>query len=197
MTQTTISKALRRVGIRWRKAKRRVYSPDPLYVVKRQRVEQLQQMALAGDLTSHTSARRRSDEPPKAIVSDGDNWQRYQAAYRGQVTAHEVAEVGKMPRCSDPAYGFATYICLHCGETKQEAFSCKSRVCSSCGKVHADEWSRQLTGRLFNPSASLRTGYPPSHNLHRSRQTVAAVGSASSVAQSVICLGQGGDPTSK
>lgn len=55
-----------------------------------------------------------------------------------------------MLRCGDPAYGFATYICLHCGETKQVAFSCKSRVCSSCGKVHADEWSRQLVGRLFN-----------------------------------------------
>ena len=29
VTQTTISKALRRVGIRWRRAKRRVYSPAP------------------------------------------------------------------------------------------------------------------------------------------------------------------------
>ena len=66
VTQTTISKALRRSGIRWRRAKRRVHSPDPLYIVKRQRVEQLRQMALAGDLSSHTSARRRSDEPPKS-----------------------------------------------------------------------------------------------------------------------------------
>ena len=33
VTQTTISKALRRVGIRWRRAKRRVHSPDPLYIV--------------------------------------------------------------------------------------------------------------------------------------------------------------------
>lgn len=66
VTQTTISKALRRAGIRWRRAKRRVHSPDPLYVVKRQRVDQLRQMALVGSLTSHSSARRRSDEPPKA-----------------------------------------------------------------------------------------------------------------------------------
>lgn len=66
VTQATISKALRRVGIRWRRAKRRVHSPDPLYVVKRQRVDQLRQMALAGGLTSQSSARRRSDEPPKS-----------------------------------------------------------------------------------------------------------------------------------
>ena len=66
VTQTTISKALRRAGIRWRRAKRRVHSPDPLYVVKRQRVEQLRQLALAGGLSSQSSARRRSDEPPKS-----------------------------------------------------------------------------------------------------------------------------------
>ena len=66
VTQATISNALRRVGIRWRRAKRRVHSPDPLYVVKRQRVDQLRQMALAGSLTTQSSARRRSDEPPKS-----------------------------------------------------------------------------------------------------------------------------------
>ena len=65
VTQTTISKALRRVGIRWRRAKHRVHSPDPLYVVKRQRLEHLQQAALAGTLTSREAAHPRSDEPPK------------------------------------------------------------------------------------------------------------------------------------
>jgi hypothetical protein len=66
---------------------------------------------------------------------------------RGKSQLIQVAEVKKMLHCGDPAYGFATYICLNCGETKRVAFSCKSRVCSSCGKVHADEWSRQLVGR--------------------------------------------------
>jgi transposase len=65
VTQTTISKALRKAGIRWQRAKLRVYSPDPLYVVKRQRVDALKQMALAGTLTSQR-ATYRSDEPPKA-----------------------------------------------------------------------------------------------------------------------------------
>jgi transposase len=65
VTQTTISKTLRRVGIRWRRAKRRVHSPDPLYVVKRQRVADLQQLALSGSLTSEAAAHPRSDEPPR------------------------------------------------------------------------------------------------------------------------------------
>lgn len=64
VTQTTISKALRRVGIRWRRAKRRVHSPDPLYIVKRQRIAHLQQLALSGHLTSRV-AHPESDEPPK------------------------------------------------------------------------------------------------------------------------------------
>jgi transposase len=64
-SQTTLSKALRRVGIRWRRAKRRVHSPDPLYVVKRQRIADLKQLALSGDLTSEAAAHPRSDEPPK------------------------------------------------------------------------------------------------------------------------------------
>jgi transposase len=65
VSQPTIAKHLRQVGIRWRRAKLRVYSPDPLYQVKRQRIQQLQQMALRGDLTSRAAAHPRSDEPPK------------------------------------------------------------------------------------------------------------------------------------
>jgi DDE superfamily endonuclease len=53
------------VGIRWRRAKQRVYSPDPLYVVKRQRVEQVKEKALRGTLTSQSATHPRSDEPPK------------------------------------------------------------------------------------------------------------------------------------
>ena len=84
------------------------------------------------------------------IVNDKDNWERYQEAYWDQVTPHQIAEVEKMLGCGDPKNGFATYICLTCGEQVQVSFSCKSRVCSSCGKVHADKWSNQLVGRLFN-----------------------------------------------
>jgi Putative transposase/Transposase zinc-binding domain len=86
----------------------------------------------------------------KDIVSDGDNWVRYQQEYAGHVSGHQIAEVEKMLACGDPAHGFATYICLKCGERVHVWFSCKSRVCSSCGKVYADEWAQQLTSRMFN-----------------------------------------------
>lgn len=65
VTQPTIATSLHKAGIRWRRAKLRVHSPDPLYQVKRQRIAHLQQQALRGDLTSRESAHPRSDEPPK------------------------------------------------------------------------------------------------------------------------------------
>jgi transposase len=68
VTQTTISKTLRRVGIVWRRAKRRVHSPDPLYVVKRQRVADLEQLAISGSLSTQAAAHPRSDEPPKTAT---------------------------------------------------------------------------------------------------------------------------------
>lgn len=86
----------------------------------------------------------------KAIVQDKDNWSRYQSVYADRVTAHQIVEVEKMLNCGSPKNGFATYSCLRCGETAQVCFSCKSRVCSSCGKVHADEWAQQLASRMIN-----------------------------------------------
>ncbi len=86
----------------------------------------------------------------KSIVQDKDNWRRYQSIYADRVTTDQIAEVEKMLGCGDPNNGFTTYICLKCGETEVVSFSCKSRVCASCGKVHADEWSKQLISQLFN-----------------------------------------------
>jgi hypothetical protein len=86
----------------------------------------------------------------KRIVLAGDNWERYQRAYAGQVLSEQLAEVEKMMGCRKPRNGYATYICLNCGETKKVPFSCKSRVCSSCGKVAAEEWSKEVTSRMFS-----------------------------------------------
>ena len=51
ITQGTISKSLQAVGLRWRRAKLKVQSPDPLYQVKRDRVEALRQRAEKNALT--------------------------------------------------------------------------------------------------------------------------------------------------
>ena len=62
VSQGTISKALRAVGIHWRRAKLKVHSPDPMYQVKRERIEHLRQRALTGELSSADAER----PPPEA-----------------------------------------------------------------------------------------------------------------------------------
>lgn len=61
ISQPTLAQTLKAAGIRWRRARLRIHSPDPLYLVKRERVEGLRQMALTGELsTTHAT-----DPPPK------------------------------------------------------------------------------------------------------------------------------------
>ena len=85
----------------------------------------------------------------KGIVGDGENWKKYQESYGEEVTKEQRREVEKMLGCGDGSAGFARYVCLDCGEEKCISFSCKSRVCSGCGKVYADEWSERLASRLL------------------------------------------------
>jgi hypothetical protein len=58
--------------------------------------------------------------------------------------------VEKMLRCRDPSYGFLTYRCPECGEVKTIPLTCKSRICTSCGKKYADQWADRLAQTLFS-----------------------------------------------
>jgi hypothetical protein len=86
----------------------------------------------------------------KEIIREGDNRERYKEAYREEITQEQIREVEKMLGCGEKEKGYVTYICMSSGEKKEVGFSCKSRVCSSCGKVHADEWSKQMAERMLN-----------------------------------------------
>jgi transposase len=64
-TQSAISKNLKRLDIRWNRGKLKVTSPDPLYTVKRERVETLKIKAQAGTLSSHDATDADKSQPPK------------------------------------------------------------------------------------------------------------------------------------
>lgn len=57
-----------------------------------------------------------------------------------------------MLHCRDPDHGYRTYRCPECGEVTKVPFACKSRICTSCGKKHADEWADKLAETLYNVS---------------------------------------------
>ena len=65
LSQATLSKTLRKAGVNWRRAKLTVTSPDPLYTVKRERLQQLKDQALQGSLTSQAAQRPPPLQPPK------------------------------------------------------------------------------------------------------------------------------------
>jgi transposase len=65
LSQSAISKTLRKAGVSWRRAKLTVTSPDPLYTVKRERLQMLKTKAQQGCLTSQAAERPAPDQPPK------------------------------------------------------------------------------------------------------------------------------------
>jgi len=46
--------------------------------------------------------------------------------------------------------GYAEYVCPHCGNKKQVPFTCKSRFCTSCGKIYIDKWVEKIVGNIFD-----------------------------------------------
>ena len=86
----------------------------------------------------------------RTILLADSNWERYQNERVGQLRPIEIEEVNKMLACGDPKAGFVTLLCLKCGEQKRIPFTCKSRLCSRCGKRHTDQWSAQIGSALYN-----------------------------------------------
>ncbi|WP_082225127.1 transposase zinc-binding domain-containing protein [Pseudobacteroides cellulosolvens] len=61
----------------------------------------------------------------------------------------ERREVEKMLSCMDPEKGHSVYMCCDCGEAKILPHSCKSRICTVCGKKHADEWAEKVNKEMY------------------------------------------------
>ncbi|MDR2700181.1 MAG: transposase zinc-binding domain-containing protein [Nitrososphaerota archaeon] len=58
----------------------------------------------------------------------------------------------KLKRCCtvETQNGFLTYKCAECSATKTVPLACKSRICSQCGKKHADQWADELVRGTTN-----------------------------------------------
>ena len=76
-----------------------------------------------------------------------DWWPVYEKACKARKVEREV--VGKAMKCGDPEMGFVQYLCPKCGETKKIPFSCHSRFCISCARLHLEEWVEKMKGRMF------------------------------------------------
>lgn len=58
-------------------------------------------------------------------------------------------EVEKIINCGKFENGYLEYTCGSCGEVKRVGFTCKSRLCSSCGKKYVDERSEKMSSKML------------------------------------------------
>lgn len=71
-----------------------------------------------------------------------DHWPFFLAKYGDRLRPSITEEVDKVLACRDPLkLGYHMYVCKECGKVERVVpHSCKSRFCSSCGKVATDAW---------------------------------------------------------
>lgn len=77
-----------------------------------------------------------------------DHWDEFVKLYGNKIRKVVFKEVEKMMNCGDIKNGYIEYTCLSCGESKKVAFRCRSRFCTSCGKVYVDQRAENMTKKL-------------------------------------------------
>jgi len=85
----------------------------------------------------------------KLILDLNNNWEEYKKNKKYRVRDVEIKEVEKMLGCMDVEKGYTSYICQSCGEIIYIPHSCKSRICTTCGKRHADEWAEMINSEMY------------------------------------------------
>jgi hypothetical protein len=78
-----------------------------------------------------------------------ENWPDFKQKHSGRIRKTVIEDVEKMLRCGDISCGYSEYKCDCCGEIKKVAFTCKSRFCSSCGKIYVDKRAENMTNKLI------------------------------------------------
>jgi hypothetical protein len=67
-------------------------------------------------------------------------WQSFKEWHKEKLRDAVVTNVEKILKCRTAQLGLHAYKCPKCGEVKLVPHSCKSRFCSSCGKIATDRW---------------------------------------------------------
>jgi hypothetical protein len=69
--------------------------------------------------------------------------------------------------CKDPEHGYAKYLCESCMHPHIVTFSCKSRLCSSCGKKYSENWLLyNKTSLLERPHRHITFTIPKEFRIH-------------------------------
>jgi uncharacterized Zn finger protein (UPF0148 family) len=76
-------------------------------------------------------------------------WEDYQIKYKDSLRQVVVENVERLRLCRKPQNGYLVFECPECGKRKYVYFTCKSRICTSCGTKSANEWADKIHHRLL------------------------------------------------
>lgn len=88
----------------------------------------------------------------KYILQHNNNWPRFYDNHKHLIRESVVENINKLLLCRTQELGFHKYQCPHCGESICVPHSCKSRICSSCGKLATDQWISSSLSQFPNVS---------------------------------------------
>ena len=79
-----------------------------------------------------------------------DHWDVFVSNNPNKIRDSVKKEVHKMLGCGRIENGFTVYKCPSCENEVLVPFTCKSRFCTSCGKLYRDKWAEKLESMLIN-----------------------------------------------
>lgn len=79
----------------------------------------------------------------KHIFQHNDNWINFKNHYAPLIRPDVHYNIDRVFLCKTDKLGFHQYACPQCGHTKKVPHTCKSRFCSSCGKIAVDTWAQK------------------------------------------------------
>ncbi len=83
------------------------------------------------------------------ILFSCNAWDDYKVRYKESIRSVESENVERLRKCKTSKNGYKTYQCPKCGKKKYVPFTCKCRLCTSCGTKAANEWADEIK-KTFN-----------------------------------------------
>lgn len=85
-----------------------------------------------------------------------DHWDSFLREHKDKIPeemqSSVIDAVSKMLICGTKEMGYAMYLCTNCSQHPEKFvfFTCKSRFCTSCGKVYVDKWVKKMTAEILD-----------------------------------------------
>ena len=85
-----------------------------------------------------------------------DHWEEFLDQHKDKIPKDMqpsvIEAVNKMLGCGTKEMGYAIYVCTSCCQHPEKIvfFTCKSRFCTSCGKIYVDNWVKKMSEEILD-----------------------------------------------